>query len=276
MVLVKDFIYRARVLDKRLEAELILADILGVSKEQVFAYPERSLNLEETAKVEDFWQRVEEGEPLAYVLGYKDFHGITLKTDKRALIPRPETEFLVEKAIDLVVAMKEPRILDIGTGSGAIALALVKALPGAFVFGSDISEEAISLARENAAYLDLESRVEFWVSDLLADIPKGLKIDILVANLPYIGEEKFDFVEKNVANYEPNIALFGGYDGLRLYEKLFGQINESDLGVKWVLGEFGAMQRGVLEPMLDYFFNGKKWEVLPDLAGLDRYFIIHL
>lgn len=276
MVLVKDFIYRARVLDKRLEAELLLADVLGVSKEQIFAYPERDLNLEETKRVENFWSRIEKGEPLAYILGHKDFHGITLKTDKRALIPRPETEFLVEKAIDLVGDIKEPRILDVGTGSGAIALALAEALPKAFVFGSDVSSDAIDLARENAKRLDLESRVEFWVSDLLGEIPADLKIDVLVANLPYIGEEKFDFVEKNVANYEPSVALFGGYDGLRLYEKLFEQVTRSNLGMKWVLGEFGSMQKEVLAPMLDYFFGGEVWEILPDLAGLDRYFIIYL
>ncbi len=276
MVLVKDFIHRARVLDKRLEAELVLADVLGVSKEQIFAYPERDLNLEEEKKVALFWKRIEKGEPLAYVLGSKDFHGITLKTDKRALIPRPETEFLVEKIMDLVEGIAHPRILDVGTGCGAIALALAHGLPEAFAFGSDVSEEAIALAQENAAQLDLESKVQFWVSDLLKGIPKDLELDVLVANLPYIGEEKFHFVEKNVEDYEPHVALFGGHDGLRLYEKLFEQINCSTMGMKWVLGEFGSLQREVLEQMLSHFFSDKKWEVLPDLAGLDRYFIINL
>jgi len=97
-----------------------------------------------------------------------------------------------------------------------------------------------------------------------------------VANLPYIGEEKFHFVEKNVKKYEPHVALFGGHDGLRLYEQLFEQINSSILGIKWVLGEFGSMQTEILEQMLDHYFSDKKWEILPDLAGLDRYFIIYL
>ena len=269
MVLVKDFISRARVLDKRLEAELILANVLDVSKEQIFAYPERILEPPEEKRVATFWRRIEQGEPIAYVLGKKSFHGIELKTDKRALTPRPET-------MDLVSNIKQPRILDVGTGCGAIALALASALPEAFVFGSDVSEEAVNLARENTELLDLGARMEFWVSDLLNDLPKELKIDVLVANLPYIGEKKFHFVEKNVEDYEPHVALFGGHDGLRLYEKLFEQINCSTLGMKWVLGEFGSMQREVLEQMLDHFFTDKKWEILPDLAGLDRYFIIYL
>jgi release factor glutamine methyltransferase len=276
MVLVKDFISSARVLDKRLEAELILAEVLGVSKEQVFAYPERDLSLEEQKKVEEFWKRVEKGEPLAYILGFKGFHGIELKTDARALIPRPETEFLVEKTMDLVEGIKKPRILDVGTGCGAIALALASSMENASVFGSDVSGDAVNLARENAAGLGLASRVEFWEADLLKGIPEDLKLDVLVANLPYIGEKKFHFVEKNVEAYEPHVALFGGHDGLRLYEKLFEQINCSTLGMKWVLGEFGSMQREVLEQMLDHFFADKKWEVLPDLAGLDRYFVIYL
>ena len=276
MVLVKDFISSARVLDKRLEAELILAEVLGVSKEQVFAYPERDLSLEEQKRVDKFWRRVEKGEPLAYILGFKDFHRIRLKTDARALIPRPETEFLVEKTIDLVEGIKKPRILDVGTGCGAIALALAHSHEKAFVFGSDVSGDAVNLARENATELGLGSRVEFWEADLLKGIPKDLELDVLVANLPYIGEEKFHFVEKNVEEYEPHVALFGGHDGLRLYERLFEQINCSALGMKWVLGEFGSMQREVLEQMLDHFFTDKKWEVFPDLAGLDRYFLINL
>ncbi|MBT5016510.1 peptide chain release factor N(5)-glutamine methyltransferase [Candidatus Peregrinibacteria bacterium] len=276
MTSVKDFINRARILDKRLEAELILAAVLKVSKEQIFAYPERDLEPNEIEKVTDFWKRVEDGEPMAYILGKKEFHGIELKTDKRALIPRPETEFLVEKTMDLIEGIKNPRILDVGTGCGAIALALAKAVPNANVFGSDVSEEAIQLSRENATGLDLVSQVEFWVSDLLKSVPEDLKIDVLVANLPYIGEEKFHFVEKNVKKYEPHVALFGGHDGLRLYEQLFEQINSSILGIKWVLGEFGSMQTEILEQMLDHYFSDKKWEILPDLAGLDRYFIIYL
>ncbi len=274
MTSVLDCLERARVLNKRLEAELLLVAVLQVSKETVFAHPERMMEPDEAERFERFWRRVEQGEPVAYILGVKEFFGLEFKVDPRALIPRPETEHLVETVIGLVQGIEVPCILDVGTGCGAIALALQHALPQARVWGSDVSEEAIALARENATQLGLD-QVKFVVSDLLESLSEETKsVDVLVANLPYIGKEKFHFVEKSVEDYEPHVALFGGSDGLRLYEELFDQINCSTKGVKWVFGEFGSLQREVLELMIQKAFPGGKVDFHTDLAGLDRYFVI--
>lgn len=276
MTSVKDCLSRALLLNKRLEAELLLAHVLGMTKEEVFAHPEKEVGEVEAQDFESFWARVEDGEPIAYILGEKEFFGLMFKTDSRALIPRPETEHLVETVMDLVRDLESPRILDVGTGCGAIALALQHALPKAMVYGSDVSEEAIELARENGQNLEL-GNVEFFVSDLIEGLPEEVRdVDVLVANLPYIGEEEFHFVEKAVEDYEPHVALFGGSDGLRLYQQLFDQINCSRKQPQWILGEFGSLQRERLEEMIQVAFPEGEVIFYSDLAGLDRYFKIKL
>jgi len=222
------------------------------------------------------WKRVKAGEPIAYILGQKEFFGLDFKVDARVLIPRPETEHLVEAVLDLVKEVENPRILDVGTGSGAIALALAHTLPQARVWASDVSGAALEVARENALHLNCE-RVEFFESDVLSHLEwESWDLDVLVANLPYIGTEIFDFVEKSVKEYEPHGALFGGVDGLELYAQLFEQIKCSITGVKprWILGEFGALQQEAMATLIARFFPLSSVTFHQDLAGLDRFFIL--
>lgn len=270
---------------KRLEAELLLTEILGVSREEVFAHPERVLLGEEYERFEELWSRIEAGEPLAYVLGHKEFYGLEFAVDSRVLVPRPETEHLVETVLELVRgkdggdAMLEPRILDVGTGCGAIAVALAHALPKAQVFASDVSAEALEVAKFNAERIleeEGEKNVKFFRSDLLKDIPWiDLCLDVLVANLPYIGTEEFHFVEASVDRYEPSVALYGGSDGLQLYRQLFDQINCSTWP-RWLLGEFGCFQRERLEGLIREAFPSSSVSFHTDLAGLDRFFVLSL
>jgi release factor glutamine methyltransferase len=277
-VLIADCLRGAHDLGKRLEAELLLGKVLNVSRETVFAYPERLLSPEEWAEYTVLWERVQLGEPVAYVLGRKEFFGLDFVVNEAVLIPRPETEHLVEAVIDLVKEIDAPRILDVGTGSGAIALSLVHSLPKARVWASDVSEEALAVARANAVRFEL-NEVQFFVSDLLSDLEwNSWNLDVMVANLPYIGTETFDFVEKSVKQYEPHLALFAGEDGLRLYDRLFQQVSASSSGrrPRWIVGEFGSLQRKSLEMMIGRYFPAALVGFHTDLAGLDRFFTLNL
>lgn len=265
---------RVRPTGKRLEAELILADILKCSREKVFSHPECVLSEEQAAAFEEKWQRLMEGESVAYIVGWKEFFGLRFKVDHRVLVPRPETEHLVEAILERVKSLTDPVILDVGTGSGAIALAVQSQRPDARIFASDVSEEALQVARENAKTLELP-QVSFFQSDLLRDLPwEQWGVDVLVANLPYIGQEEFHFVERSVERFEPALALFGGKDGLDLYRRLFEQINCSKRPLRWVMGEFGSLQRERLEEAIRVAFPHAEVTFYTDLAGLDRYFII--
>lgn len=280
---------RVRPGGKLLEAELLLAETLGMTREKVFAHPERVLSEEERLRFEGYWNRIEAGEPLAYVLGRKEFYGLEFSVDSRVLVPRPETEHLVETILELVKNSDEPRILDVGTGCGAMAVALAHVLPKAFVWASDVSGEALTVAKFNAEQI-LKTQpgepprpggpVQFFQSDLLKDIPWiSLDLDILVANLPYIGTQEFHFVEASVDRYEPAVALYGGLDGLQLYRELFEQINcSSDRSTwpRWLLGEFGCFQRERLEAMIHHAFPSVSVSFHTDLAGLDRFFVLNL
>jgi release factor glutamine methyltransferase len=273
-VSVRSVFGRVRPTGKRLEAELLLADVLKCSREAVFAHPERVLSEKQAAVFEEKWERLMEGESVAYIVGWKEFFGLRFKVDHRVLVPRPETEHLVEAILERVKSLANPVVLDVGTGSGAIALAVQSQRPDAKVFASDVSEEALQVARENAENLGF-SQVSFFQSDLLKDLPwEEWKIDALVANLPYIGHEEFHFVERSVERFEPALALFGGKDGLDPYRRLFEQINCSKRSPRWVLGEFGSFQRERLEQAIRSAFSNVEVSFHADLAGLDRYFII--
>lgn len=252
-----------------------MAHVLGVSREAVFAHPELVLTSEQSANFGALWKRFCKGEPIAYLLNRKEFFGLEFYVDQRVLIPRPETEHLVEAVIQLVDSMTAPRILDLGTGSGAIALALQHALPKAKVLGADISEDALWVARKNAERLGFPE-MRFFRGDLLEDLPHEVReVEIIVANLPYIGREQFSFVEESVERYEPHLALFAGKDGLDLYRRLFEQINCSNLKfLRYLVGEFGSLQRETLETIIFQAFPHAERRFYQDLAGLDRFFVI--
>lgn len=262
---------------RRLERELILAEVLNVSRESVFAHPERRLTPDEAVRFEALWARVEAGEPVAYVLGKKEFYGLEFAVDARVLIPRPETELLVEAVLDCVKSLEWPVVLEVGTGSGAIAVVLAKALPQARVLATDISEEALCVARHNAARWEVG--VEFFQADLLTDLPwTECGVDVVVANLPYIGRKEFDFIQLMVERYEPEVALFGGDDGLDLYRRLLGEIAAvpAAMSPRWVIGEFGDGQRERLAELIAGIFPAAACVFHRDLASLDRFFVLHL
>ncbi len=263
----------------RLDAEVLLAHVLGYSKEQLFCSYDQDVP---GASVDLFYaglMRLKDGEPLAYVIGEKEFFGLSFKVGREVLIPRPETEWLVEKIINLSKShfSNGVSIADVGTGSGCIGISLAKHLPAAQVMLVDISLDALKIARENIFQHEVDDRVSVTQSDLLNTIIDQ-HFDIIVANLPYIGEEKFHFVSQNVDKYEPHIALYGGHDGLQLYKKMFQEIIKMKSKPSYLLGEFGFAQTEEMSSLLNTFFVhlGGRYEIIPDLAGIDRYFIVSL
>jgi len=196
----------------RVDAELLLARALGLTRIELYTQHDRPLTEAERAAARELVQRRGRREPLAYVLGDWDFRRLTVKTDRRALVPRPETEIVVERCLALLEGVEAPRIADVGTGTGAIALALKQERPDAHVVAIDISADALELARENAAANELE--IELVEGDLLAGTVGPL--DLIVSNPPYVGADELDALEPEVRDWEPRGALVDEGQTMRL------------------------------------------------------------
>jgi release factor glutamine methyltransferase len=206
----------------RLNAEHLLAHVLGRKRIELYLEFERILAEHELVPLRQLVKRRAEGEPLQHLLGTAEFCGRTFLCDKRAMVPRPETEELVEALIaDCGTQIADWKILDVGTGSGVIALSLATKFPDAKVFGLDISEDALALARENATRLGLAERVQFVKGDLLANLTE--RFHIIVANLPYIAMQTRESLSSEVLR-DPEVALFGGDQGEELIRRLIEQV----------------------------------------------------
>jgi release factor glutamine methyltransferase len=212
-----DFLQKHGVPNAKLDSQHLLAHGLNLKRMELFLKYDRPLKEEELVSLRKMVARRAKREPLQHILGSTSFRGHEIKCDKRALIPRQETELM----LDILGAKKVEKILDVGTGSGAIAIAAVLEL-NADVFACDISEEALSLAKENVALHKAENKITLVHSDLLSALPKNLKFDALFANLPYIPLADAATLQPEVLNGDPHIALFGGNDGLALICKLLG------------------------------------------------------
>ena len=205
----------------RLNAEQLLSHALGRTRMELYLEFERTLGEAELAPLRELVRRRGEGEPLQHLLGTVEFCGHTFLCDKRALVPRPETEQLVELLIaDLGPQIAHSRIVDIGTGSGVIALSLAKEFPEAEIFATDVSEDALAIARENAARLRLSGHVQFRKSDLLENLDE--RFDLIVANLPYIATQDRHTLSREVL-HDPEVALFAGAHGDEFMRELIEQ-----------------------------------------------------
>ena len=211
----------------RLDAELLLASALDVPRAELFRDPSRGLLPDEAARFEELVGRRVAREPVAYILGRRAFRTIDLEVTPAVLIPRPETETLVEVALEALAAMPiagpdpedEPLALDVGTGSGCVALALASEDPFVRLVAADVDPGALAVARRNGARLGFARRVEFVLSDLFADVGER-PFDLIVSNPPYIPADEYVALEPNVRDYEPRLALYGGVDGLDFYRRL--------------------------------------------------------
>ena len=192
----------------RLDAELMLAKALGVSRIELYTAFDRPLARHELDTVRALVRRRGRREPLAYVLGEWGFRRLTLKTDARALVPRPETEVVVERCLERIAGLAEPDVLDVGTGTGAIALAIADEHPGARVTAIDNSRDALELARENAAAVGLEARVRLLERDVTLGFGDA-RFDLVVSNPPYVPPDEIDALQPEIREWEPRNALVG-------------------------------------------------------------------
>lgn len=209
--------------EARLDAELLLAHSLGLTRSVLLAHPERPLSRADLEALSALLHRRTAREPLPYLTGQREFFGLNFAVDPRVLIPRPETELLVERALALASDRTSPSPLllaDIGTGSGCIAVALAAHLPRATIYASDVSADALAVAQGNAARHGVASRIRFYQGDLLSALPEP--VQIIVANLPYISEREWPTLPPEV-RWEPRVALDGGPDGLDLVRRLLAQ-----------------------------------------------------
>ncbi len=243
----------------RLDAELLLAAAMGVSRATIVAHPSLELEPDQAWQFAEWARRRRGREPIAYILGTKGFRRIELLVDPRVLVPRPETEHVVEAALGLEHGA---RVVDVGTGSGAIALALKDERPDLEVIAVDSSADALDVARANAAALGLD--VALLHGDLLE--PVTTPIDAVVSNPPYISEPERASIQADVTGHEPAGALFAGIDGLDVYRRLAPAVAAS--GARFVAVEVGATQADAVAAML--VDAGFATELMPDLAGHDR------
>ncbi|EKE00582.1 MAG: N5-glutamine methyltransferase, modifies release factors RF-1 and RF-2 [uncultured bacterium] len=252
----------------RIDAEVLLAFVLNQPRSFLYSHPEYQLTPEQNEQFECLCARRLEGEPIAYILGKKEFWSLELTVNKNVLIPRPETELLVEIALNKI-KNAEAVIADLGTGSGAIALALASEHPGWTVIATDISEDALKLARHNAAQLQLEN-IEFYCGDW-CDILPNEKLDAIISNPPYI-ERNDPHLEQGDVRFEPKIALEAG-DGLSELQKIIVQAKERLKVGGFLILEHGYNQSKAVQDLLAQ--NGyQKITVYQDLAGIDRAVVV--
>jgi release factor glutamine methyltransferase len=254
----------------RLDCEVLLAHVIGKSREHVFANPSLELSEDVSSEFLKLEAKRLDGCPVAYLVESKEFYGLDFYVDERVLIPRPETEMIIDTVLELCDD-ESARVLDVGTGSGCIAISILNKMPEFGAVACDISSDALAVASLNAKKHGVSDRIEFVESDLLEGI-EG-RFDFICANLPYIGLDKNDFVEKNVEKYEPEKALFGGNDGLELYKKMFQQLKMGKVECKWIIGEFGFGQTEDLKAVLSKNFD-QQWEIKNDLNDIPRLFVV--
>jgi release factor glutamine methyltransferase len=255
----------------RLNAELLLMFVLARERAYLFAHPERELSSEEQYRYDQVIRERARGCPTQYITGHQEFWGLDLLVSPAVLIPRPETEHVVETVLELVKQFdpdppRRLRMVDVGTGSGCIALAVVSELPQADVHAGDISDEALEMARINAARLGLDQRVHFRKSDLLTAFPRDT-FDFVVSNPPYVGESEADKVQKQVRDFEPRIAVFSGKEGMDIYRRLIPQAREVLKPGGWFVAEIGFSAEEKVKELLGGWVD---IQVTADLQGIPR------
>jgi len=263
-----------------MNAELLIMFTLGCDRAHLYAHPERELTPEETNRYDEAITRRATGVPAQYITGHQEFWGLDLIVTPAVLIPRPETEHVIETVLEVIsggyvkqgqqqregTAAPHFRVVDVGTGSGAIALALAKEFPTADICATDISAEALEVARANAARHELSSRIIFHQTDLLAGLPHG-EFDFVVSNPPYVGEAEEDQVQLEVRKFEPRSAVFAGPTGLELIERLIQQAREALRPGGWLIFEIsGTIADGVQRLLLDW----SDVKITNDLQGIAR------
>ncbi len=255
--------------DAPLESELLLRHALKISRLQLYLDLDHELIPEQE---KTFWHLIERRlshEPTAYILGHHEFYGLDFYVDSNVLIPRPESELLVEKALKLAQNHTVSTIAEVGTGCGAIAISLALNLPQAKIYATDISVPALKVALLNCQKHGVVDRICLLTGDMLDPLPEP--VDLIVTNLPYVKES-----EMNAAGFEPLVALNGGSDGLEKIHQLCHQVGDKLIPAGCLLLEIGQGQERAVTTFLRRLFPSAEIEVAPDLSGIDRVISLRL
>jgi len=256
----------------RMNAELLLMFTLGCDRAYLFAHPERELTAEEQTRYKEALDQRASGIPAQYIIGHQEFWGMDFIVTPAVLIPRPETEHAIETVLKLNAGGRRSspgsplRIIDVGTGSGCIALALAKELPDAEIYATDISPAALEIARTNAARHQLDQRIRFHQTDLLQGSDHET-FDFVVSNPPYVGESEEDQVQLEVRKFEPRNAVFAGTTGVEVIERLIPQAHSALKSGGWLVIEISGTIADRVKLLLDRW---NQVEVINDLQGIPR------
>ena len=266
----------AGVPSPQLNAETLLMFTLNCDRAYLYAHPERALTDDEQKRYDDALAQRSQGVPAQYITGHQEFWGMDFIVSPAVLIPRPETEHLIETMLPLAKTMPSPRIVDVGTGSGCIALALAKELPDAEIHATEISPAALEIAEANAARLQLEyrdsdpappaRRVYFHDTDLLTGLEPGW-FDFVLSNPPYVGDSETDQVQLEVRKFEPRSAVFAGPTGLEVIQKLIPAAHDALKPGGWLVIEISGTIAERVEKLLDAWDDVR---LTPDLQGIPR------
>lgn len=266
----KDFASRG-ITSARLDAELLVAKALGMDRVGLYLDLNRPLDEIERGEIRLLVARRREREPVAYILGHRDFYGRRFVVTADVLIPRPDTETLAERALECIPKVLGCRVLDVGTGSGALAITIAAERPLADVTATDISTAALEVASKNARRLEVADRIQFQCTDLLES---GHQYDVIVSNPPYITRRDMETLPADVRQYEPRLALEAGEDGLDVVRALLAACEPAAQQGSQLLIEIGA---GQAASVLDIAKSRSAWElvaVYPDLNRIER--VVHL
>jgi release factor glutamine methyltransferase len=248
-----------------MNAEVLLMFTLSCDRAYLYAHAERKLTADETTRYDEALGQRAQGVPAQYITGHQEFWGMDLIVTAAVLIPRPETEHLIEVILPLAKTMEHAKIVDVGTGSGCIALTLARELPGSQIHASDISPEALEIARANAARHRLESRIEFHKADLLEGIAG--EFDFVVSNPPYVGESEADMVQLEVRKFEPRSAVFAGTIGAEVIARLIPQAKGKLRPGGWLILEISGT---IVEEVKRLLAGWDGVEIKNDLQNIPR------
>lgn len=258
-------------------AQLYLLELANLEAHDLYMEMDQEMDSDLMKRYEEGIKRMLSGEPLGHVLGFEWFYGYRFKVNEHVLIPRPETEELVANILagydEFFADSEDVTAVDIGTGSGAIAIAVKKEEPSISMLATDISKEAIQVANQNA--LANDAAVPFLVGDMLEPlIERDLKVDILISNPPYIPKD--EEMEATVVDHEPHVALFGGEDGLKFYRIIFEQCRKVLKNRAMMAFEMGWNQRDAMECLMEIYFPNDRYEIIKDMSGKDRMLFVYI
>jgi release factor glutamine methyltransferase len=263
----------AQVPSPRLNAELLLMFTLGCDRAYLYGHPERELTGEEQSRYDEVLNQRSKGVPAQYITGHQEFWGMDLIVSPAVLIPRPETEHVIERVLEIgtvrvgrTLLSDALKIVDVGTGSGCIALALAKELPQAEIHATDISPEALEIAEANAARHQMTSRIHFHDTDLLKGLPTRY-FDFVVSNPPYVGESEEDTVQLEVRKFEPRGAVFAGTTGIEVIERLIPEARDALKPGGWLVMEISGT---IAEQVVGLLSDWDEVQVTNDLQGIAR------